>query len=69
MEVLIGLSGRHEFPIWIVIGFQKRDRQDSQNPNNDTFGRLPVVSAQAVIGTKKYPDAGMLLISDDDNYS
>ena len=38
--------------IWIIIGFQQQDRQDSQDLNNDTFCRLPVVSAQCVIGTK-----------------
>ena len=39
-------------PIWIIIGFQQRDRQDSQNLDNDTFCRLPVVSAQCNIGTE-----------------
>ena len=39
--------------IWIIIGFQQRDRQDSQNLNDDTFYRSPVVSAQCVIGTKR----------------
>ena len=53
-------------PIWIIIGFQQRDRQDSQNLNNDTFCKLPVVSAQCIIGTEKYPDAGILLNYDDD---
>ena len=57
------------FPVWIIIGFQQQDRQDSQNLNNDTFCRLPVVSAQCVIGTEKYPDAGILLNYDDDDYS
>ena len=64
--------GSHEnmnVPVWIVIGFQQRDRQDSQNLNNDTFCRLPVVSAQCIIGTEKYPDAGILLNYDDDDYS
>ena len=64
--------GSHEnmsVPIWIIIGFQQRDRQDSQNLNNDTFCRLPVVSAQYITGTEKYPDAGILLNYDDDNYS
>ena len=64
--------GSHEnmnVPIWIFIGFQQRDRQDSQNLNNDTFCRLPVVSAQCIIGTEKYPDAGILLNYDDDDYS
>ena len=64
--------GSHEnmnVPIWINIGFQQRNRQDSQNLNNDTFCRLPVVSAQCIIGTEKYPDAGILLSYDDDDYS
>ena len=47
-------------PIWITIGFQQQDRQDSQNLNKDTFCRLPVVSAQCVIGTEKYPDASII---------
>ena len=37
--------------------------------NNDTFCRLPVTSAQCVVGTAKYTDAGILLIYDDDEYS
>ena len=37
--------------------------------NNDTFCRLPVVSAQCVIGTEKYTDTGILLNYDDDDYS
>ena len=32
-------------PIWIFTGFQQQDRQDSRDLNNDTFCRLPVVSA------------------------
>ena len=53
-------------PMRINNGFQQRDRQKSQNLNNDTFCRLPVVSAQAIIGTEKDPDAGTLLYIDDD---
>ena len=30
---------------------------------------MPVISAQVVIGTEKYPDAGILLNYDDDEYS
>ena len=56
-------------PLWIIIGFQQQDRQDSQNLNNDTFYRLPNVSAQAIIGTEKYPDAGILLNYDDEYYA
>ena len=53
-------------PICTNIGFQQQDRQDSQNLNKDTFCRLPVVSAQCIIGTEKYPDAGIILNYDDD---
>ena len=24
-------------PIWIIVGFQQREKQDSQNLNKDTF--------------------------------
>ena len=38
-------------PIWSIIGFQQRKRQDSQNSNNDSFYRPPVKSAHCIIGT------------------
>ena len=65
----LGSRANMNVPIWIIIGFQQQDRQDSQNLNNDTFCRLPVVSAQCIIGTEKYPDAAILLNYDDDDYS
>ena len=37
--------------------------------NKGTFCRLPVVSAQCVIGTEKHPDGSILLNHDDDDYS
>ena len=55
-------------PIWNVVGFQQRDRQGSQNLNNDTFHRSAVTSAQCVIGTEKYPVSAILLNYDDDNF-
>ena len=65
----LGSRENMNVPIWIIIGFQQQDRQDSQCLHNDTFCRLPVVSAQCVIGTEKYPDTGILLNHDDDDYS
>ena len=65
----LGTQENMNVPIWIIIGFQQQDTQDSQNSNNDTFCRLPVTSAQCVIGTEKYPDAGLLLNYNDDDYS
>ena len=55
--------------IRVVIGFHQRQRQDSQHLNIDSFCRLPVTSAQYVIGMENYPDAGILLNDDDDDYS
>ena len=65
----LGSQESMNVPIWIIIGFQRRDREDSQNLNNVTFLRLPVVSAQCIIGREKYPEAGILLNYDDDDYS
>ena len=56
-------------PIWVYVYFQQMDRQNDQNLNNDTFVRLPVISAQVVIGTERYPDNGILLNYNDDDYS
>ena len=63
----LGSQENMNVPVWIIIGFQQQDRQDSQNLNNDTFYRLPVTSCQCVIGTEKHPDAGILLNYDDDD--
>ena len=56
-------------PIWIFVAFQQHDRQHDQTLNNDTFYRMPVTSAQCIIGTEKYPDSSILLNYDDDDYS
>ena len=51
------------------MGFQQLDRQNGQNLNNDTFYKMPVTSAQCIIGAEKYPEIGISLIYNDDNYS
>ena len=56
-------------PIWIFVAFHQNDRQNDQNLNNDTFYRPLVTSAQCIIGTEKYPDSGILLNYNDDDYS
>ena len=64
--------GSHEnmnVPTWNIIGLHQRALQNSQNLNIVTFCRLPVNSAQCIIGTEKNPDAGILLNYEDDNYS
>ena len=54
-------------PIYTIVGFQRRDRQDSQTSNNDTFYRPPAAISQCIIGTKKYPASAVLLNYDDDD--
>ena len=65
----LGTQEGINIPTWIFVASQQNDRQHDQNLNNDTFVRLPVISAQVVIGTERHPDSGILLNYDDDDYS
>ena len=65
----LGTQEGVNIPTWIFVGFQQNDRQHDQNLNNDTFVRLPVISAQVIIGTERYPDSAILLNYEDDDYS
>ena len=65
----MGIQEGINIPTWIFVAFQQNDRQHDQNLNNDTFVRLPVISAQVVIGTERNPDSGILLNYDDDDFS
>ena len=56
-------------PTWIYVVFQQNDILHNQNLNNDRFYRLRVTSPQVVIATEKYPDSGISLNYDDDDYS
>ena len=64
----LGTQESINFPTWIFVAFQQNDRQHDQNLNNDTFVRLPVIYAQVVIRTERYPDSAILLNYDDDDY-
>ena len=57
----LGVEEGCNVPIWIYVVFKQNDRQHDQNLNNDTFYRMPVTSAQCIIGTEKYPDSAILL--------
>ena len=49
----LGTQEGINLPIWTIVCFQQRDRQDPQNLNNNTFYRPPVTPARCIIGTKK----------------
>ena len=65
----LGTQEGINIPIWVFVAFQQNDRQHDQNLNNDTFVRLPVISAPVVIGTERYPDSAILLNYENDDYS
>ena len=65
----LGTQEGVKVPIWVFVAFQQQDRQHDQTLNNDTFYRMPVSSAQCIIGTEKCPDSATLLNYDDDDYS
>ena len=65
----LGTQEGINIPTWIFKAFQQNERQHDQNLNNDSFVRLPVISAQVVIGTERYPDSAILLNYGDDDYS
>ena len=64
----LGTQQGINIPTWIFVVFQQNDRQHDQNLNKDTFVRLPVISAQVVIRSERYPDSAILLNYEDDDY-
>ena len=63
----LGSLQNMDVPIWKSIAIEQRGRQDSQNLNNDTLCKLPVIGAQFIIGTEKHLDARISLNYDDDD--
>ena len=65
----VGTEEGVSVPVWIFVIFQQSDRTHDQNLNNDTFYRMPVTSAQCIVGTETYPDSSILLNYSDDECS
>ena len=63
----LGNSGEST-PTYVVVGFQARNKIDSQTNNNSTFDRLSVSYAVCRIGSEKYPDDGIDCDYDRDKY-
>ena len=51
----LGTSGIST-PTFVIVGFQARNKIDSQTHNNATFNRLPISHAVCKIGSQKNPD-------------
>ena len=63
----LGNSGEST-PTFVIVGFQARNKIDSQTHDNAMFDRLPVSNAVCKIGSEKYPDDGIECDYDRDKY-
>ena len=63
----LGSSGTST-PIFVIVGFQGRNKIDSQVHDNAVFDRLPISNAVCKIGSEKYPDDGIECDYDRDIY-
>ena len=63
----LGNSGEST-PTFVIVGFQARNKNDSQTHDNAIFDRLPVSNAVGKTGSEKYPDDGIECDYDRDKY-
>ena len=63
----LGNSGEST-PTFVTVGFQARNKIDSQTHDNAIFDRLPVSNAVCKIRSEKYPDDGIECDYDRDKY-
>ena len=56
-------------PIWILVGFQQMDGQNSRNLKNHTIYIPPVTGTHVVIDKRRYLDNSLFLNYDDAEYS
>ena len=65
----LGVADGTDTPIYVIVGFTRRDQIDQQHQNKVTFYKPNVVKAQCIIGRLKIPDAGIYCSSAIDKYS
>ena len=63
-----GNSNNESCPTFVIVGFQARNKIDSQVHDNSVFDRLPISNAVCKIGSEKYPDDGIECDYDRDKY-
>ena len=64
----LGNSNNESCPTFVIVGFQARNKIDSQVHDNAVFDRLPISIAVCKIGSEKYPDDGIECDYDRDKY-
>ena len=55
-------------PTFVIVGFEARNKIDSQVHDNAVFDRLPISNAVCKIGSEKYPDDGIECDYNRDKY-
>ena len=55
-------------PTFVIVGFQDRNKIDSQTHDKEISDRLPISNAVCNMGSGKYPDDGIECFYDRDNY-
>ena len=55
----LGVGDGINIPIYVIVGFMQRDQFSQKHQINDTFYRPSVVNARCIIGSEKFPDAGI----------
>ena len=63
----MGNSGEST-PTFVIVGFQARNKIDSQTHDNAIFDRLPISNDVGKIGSENYPVDGLECDYDRDNY-
>ena len=64
----LGNSNNGSCPIFVNVGFQARNKIDSQTHDNATFDKIPISNAVCKKGSEKYPDDGIECDYDRDIY-
>ena len=65
----LGVGNGIDIPIYVIVGFMQRDHFNQQHQSKDTFYRPSVVNSECIIGSGKYPDAGINCNYPIDKYS
>ena len=55
-------------PTFVNVGFQARNKIDSQTHDNAVFDQFPISNAVCKVGSEKYPDDGIEYDYDRDKY-
>ena len=63
-----GSEAAQTCPTFVIVGFQARNKIDSQVHDNAVFDRLPISNAVCKIGSEKYPNDGIECDYDRDKY-